>query len=116
MSGKVGPVRDHDEQGRQLVQVRFPGSNYRTYGYAVPKELGELEIGDLVWTEGNGYNPYGSPAVVKKIGSDYAGEFAQITCKLDPGYEPQTITVKRYMSAQARMAQQIDRGDPYGGG
>lgn len=93
-----GPFRTEDEQGRQIVQVRFPGGNARTYAYAVPKEIGALDVGDYVWTEGNSYNPYGSPAAVIKIGSEYSGEFATITSRLDKGFEPQTITIKRYRS------------------
>lgn len=93
-----GPFRTEDQTGRQIVQVRFPGGNVKSYAYAVPTELGELAVGDFVWTEGNPYNPYGSPARITGLGSEYSGEFSVITCKLDPGYEPQQITVKRYRS------------------
>lgn len=93
--GQKGPRRDRDDQGRQIVQVKFPGG-VRPYAYAVPAALGDLETGAFVWTAGNAYNPYGSPARVVALGSEYAGELAEITCKLDPGYEPQTITVQRY--------------------
>lgn len=87
--------RDRDDQGRQIVQVKFPGG-IKPYAYAVPRELGDLEPGDFVWTAGNSYNPYGSPARVTALGSEYTGELAEITNKMDPGYEPQTITVQRY--------------------
>jgi hypothetical protein len=87
--------RDRDDQGRQIVQVKFPGG-VRPYAYAVPKRFGDLEPGAFVWTAGNGYNPYGSPARVTALGSEYAGELAEITSVLNSGYEPQTITVQRY--------------------
>lgn len=87
--------RDRTQDGRQIVQVKFPGG-IKPYAYAVPKEIGDLEPGAFVWTAGNAYNPYGSPARVTALGSEYTGEFAEITNVLDPGYEPQTITVQRY--------------------
>ncbi len=87
--------RDRTEDGLQIVQVKFPGGQ-RPYAYAVPPELGDLAVGDFVWTAGNGYNPYGSPARVTAYGSEYPGELALITSKLDPGFEPQQITVQRY--------------------
>lgn len=93
--------REKDDQGRQLVQVKFPGGT-RPYAYAVPAGLGNLSVGDFVWTAGNGYNPYGSPARVTAIGTEYAGELAVITSKLDPGFEPQTITVQRYSAKKGK--------------
>jgi hypothetical protein len=87
--------RDKTDDGCQLVQVKFPGG-VRPYAYKVPVELGNLSVGDFVWTQGNSYNPYGSPARVTAIGTEYAGELAVITSKLDPGFEPQTITVQRF--------------------
>ena len=93
-----GPFRTVDGHGRQIVQVRFPGGNHKTYAYAVPVELGTLDVGDYVWTEGNSFNPYGSPAAVVKIGSEYSGQFAVVTSRLDKGFSPQTITIKRYKS------------------
>lgn len=95
-----GPFRERLADGRQVVQVRFPGGNGRTYAYAVAAGMGDLEIGDFAWTEGNQYNPYGTAVAVVKIGSEYSGEFAQLTSKLDKGFEPQTITIKRYRSAR----------------
>lgn len=88
--------RERLDDGRQIVQVRFPGGNGRTYAYAVAPEVGDLEPGDFAWTEGNSYNPYGTSVAVVKIGSEYDGRFAQLVSKLDKGFEPQTITVKRY--------------------
>lgn len=87
--------RDRTEDGRQIVQVKFPGG-VRPYAYAVPKGFGDLAPGDFVWTQGNSYNPYGSPARVTALGSEFAGELAEITTVMNPGYEPQTITVQRY--------------------
>lgn len=88
-------TRMHDGAGRQIVQVKFPGGQ-RPYSYAVPVELGDLAVGDFVWTPGNSYNLYGSPARVSALGSEYPGELALITSRLDPGFEPQQITVQRY--------------------
>lgn len=96
--GFKGPFRERTADGRQIVQVRFPGGNARTYAYAVAPGVPDLDVGDFGWTEGNQYNPYGTAVAVVRIGSEYAGEFAQITTKLDKGFEPQTITVKRYKS------------------
>jgi hypothetical protein len=99
MAGSKGPFRERDEHGRQIVQVRFPGGNGRTYAYAVAPGVGDLEVGDFAWTEGNNYNPYGTSVAVVKIGSEYHGQFAQLLSKLDKGFEPQTITIQRYRSA-----------------
>lgn len=88
--------RERTDDGRQIVQVRFPGGNSRTYAYAVAAGVGDLEPGDFGWTEGNQYNPYGTSVAVVKIGSEYAGPLAEIVSRLSKGYEPQTITVKRY--------------------
>jgi len=96
MAGLVGPHRERTDDGRQIVQVTFPGGTWKTYAYAVAKDVGDLEVGDFAWTEGNAINPYGTAVAVKKIGSEYAGELAEITSRLSKGYEPQTITVRRY--------------------
>lgn len=88
--------RERTEDGRQIVQVRFPGGNHKTYAYAVAPGVGDLEPGDFAWTEGNQYNPYGTSVAVVKIGSEYNGRFAEIVSRLDKGFEPQVITVKRY--------------------
>jgi len=79
-----GPFRDQVD-GHQIVRVRFPHS-YRSYAYRVAPEVGTLAVGDTVWTPGNGYKPEGGPARVIALGSEYSGEFAVITQKLDPGY------------------------------
>jgi hypothetical protein len=60
--------------------------------------VGDLDVGDFAWTEGNQYNPYGTAVAVVKIGSEYSGQFAQIVSKLDKGFGPQLITVQRYQS------------------
>lgn len=95
---RKGQFRERLEDGRQVVQVRFPGGTGKTYAYAVAPGVGDLEIGDFAWTEGNAYNPYGTSVAVVKIGSEYHGEFAQLISKLDKGFGPQTITVQRYRS------------------
>jgi len=92
-----------DEQGRQIVQVRFWGQGSRRgYTYAVDPSVGELKEKDYVWTPGNQINPWGTVAGVIRIGSDYHGEMAVITQKIDKGYGPQTITVKRYNAGEDR--------------
>ncbi len=101
MTGRKGPFRERTDDGRQIVQVRFPGGSGRTYAYAVAAGVGDLEVGDFAWTEGNAYNPYGTSVAVVKIGSEYHGEFAQLTSRLGKGFEPQTITVKRYRAARS---------------
>jgi len=89
--------RVSDEQGRQIVQVRFYGQNTRRgYTYAVDPSVGELAEKDWVWTPGNPINPFGAMAGVIKIGSDYTGDMAVISQKLSKDYGPQTITVSRY--------------------
>jgi hypothetical protein len=86
-----------DEQGRQIVQVRYYGqASSRGYTYAVDPAVGELKEKDWVWTPGNQINPFGTFAGVVKIGSEYHGEMAVITQKIDKGYQPQTITIQRY--------------------
>lgn len=112
-------TRTQDDQGRQIVQVRFPGNPRKTYAYAVSKNIGQMEPGEFGWTEGNKYNPFGSPVAVVAVGSEYPGELAEIICRLSQGYEPQTITVRRYNPAAkvaADMARTIDRDEPYGRG
>lgn len=97
--------RGRDEQGRQIVQVRFYGqTSSRGYSYLVDPAVGELAYKDLVWTPGNQINPYGSPAVVVATGSEYTGAMEVITQRLERGYDPQTITVKKYMSPARRRA------------
>lgn len=89
--------RVSDEQGRQIVQVRFYGqASSRGYTYAVDPAVGELKEKDYVWTPGNQINPWGSPAAVVKIGSEYRGDMSVITQKISKGYDPQTITIQRY--------------------
>jgi hypothetical protein len=95
-----GPFRERTPDGRQIVQVRFPGGTGKTYAYAVAAHVGDLEVGDFAWTQGNSYNPYGTSVAVVKIGSEYSGEFAEIVSKLDKGYGPQLITVQRYNAAR----------------
>jgi hypothetical protein len=102
--------RVSDEQGRQIVQVRFWGqTSRRGYTYAVDPALGELKEKDWVWTPGNKINLFGTFAGVTKIGSDYSGEMSVITQKLskDPG--PQTITVERWISPNSRAEKYGDR-------
>jgi hypothetical protein len=91
-----GPFRERTPDGRQIVQVRFPGGTGKTYAYKVAKDVGDLAVGDFAWTEGNSYNPYGTSVAVVKIGSEYNGRFAELTSRLSKGHEPQTITVRRY--------------------
>lgn len=89
--------RDRDDQGRQIVQVRFYGqASARGYSYVVDPALGDLALKDYVWTPGNRVNPWGTVAAVIDLGSEYAGEMAVITQKVDKGYEPQTIVVQRF--------------------
>lgn len=89
--------RVSDEQGRQIVQVRFYGqTSSRGYTYAVDPSVGELKEKDWVWTPGNKVNPFGTFAGVMKIGSEYHGEMAVITQKLEKHYDPQVITVQRF--------------------
>jgi hypothetical protein len=89
--------RDRDEQGRQIVQVRFYGqASSRGYTYAVDPSVGDLSLKDYVWTPGNRVNPWGTVAAVIDIGSEYAGEMSVITQKISKGYDPQTITVQRF--------------------
>jgi len=104
-----GPFRERTPDGRQIVQVRFPGGTGKTYAYAVAPDVGDLSVGDFGWTEGNQYNPYGTSVAVVKIGSEYNGRFAEITSKLDKGHQPQTITVRRYNPSPTPEA--IERGE-----
>lgn len=105
-----GPFRTHDEQGRQLVQVSFPAS-YRTYCYAAPQGL-TLAVGDLVRTPPNDYNPEGSTALVRRLGSEYAGELAELTGKVQRKARPGTPYGRR--TEDRRAAPTLDRsGMPY---
>ncbi len=91
--------RTHDDQGRQIVQVRYYGqTSSRGYTYAVDPSVGPLELKDYVWTPGSYVAPWGQVAAVTGLGSEYTGEMNVITQKLDKGYGPQTVTVQRYQS------------------
>lgn len=76
-----GPFRTHDEQGQQIVQVSFPAS-YKTYCYTAPDGV-TLAVGDLVRVPGNQVNPEGSNALVRRLGSEYCGEIAQLVRKIE---------------------------------
>lgn len=77
-----GPFRTHDENGRVIVRVNFPGSPYRTYAYAVAEGV-SAAVGDRLWAPGNEYSPAGAEVVVAGLGSEYAGELAVIERRAD---------------------------------
>lgn len=109
-----GPFRTHDEQGRQLVQVSFPAS-YRTYCYAAPQGL-TLAVGDLVRTPPNDYNPEGSTALVRRLGSEYAGDLAELTGKAGRRARPGDAARRPYGTENRRAAPTLDRsGLPFSG-
>jgi hypothetical protein len=103
-----GPFRERTPDGRQIVQVRFPGGTGKTYAYAVAADVGDLAVGDFCWTEGNQYNPYGTSVAVVKIGSEYNGRFSEIVSRLSRGYEPQNITVRRYEPVQSGTGLEVE--------
>ena len=74
--GTKGPFRTHDDRGRQIVQVSFPGS-FRVYAYLAPDGV-TLTVGDMVRVPPNAYNPDVSQARVRRLGSEYSGELAQL--------------------------------------
>jgi hypothetical protein len=87
-----GPFRQRDDQGRHIVRVTFPGS-YKTYAFALSQGL-TAAVGDLLWAPANEYSPEGAQVRVKGLGSEYAGELAEITARVTPDHGP-AVQVRR---------------------